>query len=183
MNKKDLEQLGIEDEEVIQKIIVLHGKDIEALKTANSTLTTELGNTNAQLKEANTAIEGFKTLDVEGVKKAADEWKQKAEQTAQESAAEIKQLKLDHAVDLALTGAKAKNSVAVKALLDSKKFTLGEDNSVSGLKEQLDKIKADNDYLFEADEDVPQIVTGGKGGQLGLDVVLNAAKKAAGLSE
>jgi len=181
MNKKDLEQLGLTDEELIQKIIVLHGKDIEAMKTTNSTLTTELGTAKEQLAEANKAIDGFKTLDVEGVKKAADEWKEKAEQAQKDANEQIRQLKLDHAVDNALTGAKAKNAKAVRALLDASKFTLGEDNSVAGLKEQLDKVKADNDFLFDSDEETPQIVTGSKGGTVGMDAMVNAAKNAAGL--
>lgn len=41
-----------------------------------------------QLTEANTAIEGFKNLDVDGIKKQADEWKEKYE-SAQKDAQRV----------------------------------------------------------------------------------------------
>ncbi len=40
---------------------------------------TELKNINIQLTEANKQIESFKGMDVEGIKKAADDWKTKYE--------------------------------------------------------------------------------------------------------
>ena len=40
----------------------------------------ELKGISAQLGDANKAIEGFKAMDLEGIQKSADEWKQKYEQ-------------------------------------------------------------------------------------------------------
>ena len=55
-----------------------------------------------------------------------------------------------YAIDLALTKAGAKNNKAVKALLDDAKITLNEKGEVVGLTEQLDSVRKDADYLFEA---------------------------------
>ena len=57
-------------------------------------------------------------------------------------AAEIKQLKIDSAVLTALTGAKAKNKTAVKALLkDLDKAEFAEDGTIKGLAEQIEVLK------------------------------------------
>jgi hypothetical protein len=181
MKKEDLTKLGLTDEALIEQIIVLHGKDIEKHKTSLTAAQTELDGVKAQLTEANKAIEGFKAMDVEGVKKAADEWKTKAETAQAEAASQVAALKFEHALDGALTGAKAKNAKAVKALLDPSLLKLAEDGSISGLKEQLEKIQTENDYLFESDQQTPKIVVGGQPKTVINDAVVIAARKAAGL--
>ena len=59
-------------------------------------------------------------------------------------AAELKKIRLDHAIETALGKAKSKNVKATRALLDGQ---------IAGLNEQLEAIKKDNGYLFEADPD------------------------------
>lgn len=61
--------------------------------------------------------------------------------------------KKSYAIDLALTKAGAKNNKAVKALLDDSKIVLSDKDELVGFTEQLDAIKKDNDYLFNAKED------------------------------
>ena len=190
MNKKDLEKLGLTAEviekaglesNVLDSIIVLHGKDIEKHKTAVGTAQTEAEGLKGQLTEANTTIEGFKKLDVEGIKAAADEWKAKAEQAATDAAAQVATLRFDHALDGALVGAKAKNAKAVKALLKADDLKLAEDGTIVGLQEQLEKIKSESDYLFESDEPAPKIVAGTHPKPIIGDATVDAARKAAGL--
>ena len=97
--------------------------------------------------------------------------------------AEVSRLKFEHALDVALSGAKAKNVKAVKALLELDKLKFSEeDGSILGLKEQLEKVKAENDYLFESSEAPPRIVAGGKSKSVIIDPVIQAARKAAGLT-
>ncbi|MFM8321008.1 MAG: phage scaffolding protein [Chloroflexota bacterium] len=181
MKREDLIKLNVA-EDVVDKIMALHGADIEGHKTKLAATQTELDGIKKQLGEANTAIEDFKKLDVDGVKKAADEWKTKAEQAQRDAAAQLAQLKFDHALDGALAGAKAKNSKAVKALLAQDGLKYNEaDGSIVGLKEQLEKIRSENDFLFESDTPAPKIVTGGSNSQVIGDAVVLAARKAAGL--
>jgi predicted nucleic acid-binding Zn-ribbon protein len=180
MNKKQLVELGL-TEELADQIVVLHGKDIESHKTKLVTAQAELDGVKAQLAEAGTAIEGFKKLDVDGIKKAADEWKAQAEKAQKDAAAQISSLKFDHALEGALTGAKARNAKAVKALLQTDVLKLQEDGSIFGLEGQLETIKKDNDYLFESDTTQPKIVLGGQNKSVLSDAVVDAARKAAGL--
>jgi predicted nucleic acid-binding Zn-ribbon protein len=181
MKREDLKKLELNDE-AIDAVMKLHGADIEARKADLAAAQAEVDTLKGQLTEAGTTIEGFKKLDVDGIKAAADEWKAKAEQAALDATAQVSALKFDHALDSALTAAKAKNAKAVKALLKSEDLKLAEDGSIVGLKEQLETIKSENDYLFDSETPSPKIVAGGKNSSLIGDVVLDAARQAAGVT-
>lgn len=183
MKKEDLTKLGLTDEALIEQVIILHGKDIESHKTKITTAQAEAESLKKQLGDANAQIESFKGMDIEGVKKSADEWKTKAEQAQAEAIKQVNALKFEHALDGALSGAKAKNGKAVKALLDLNNLKLNEtDGSIIGLEDQLKKVKESNDYLFDSENPTPKIVTGGNNKSVITDSVVLAARKAAGLS-
>lgn len=156
-----LKELGLE-KEAIDKIMAENGKDIENYKNQVSELTKTKDSLTAQLTEANKQIEGFKELDIDGIKKAADDYKQKFEAAEAKAKADLDALKFDTALTSALSSAKAKNIKAVKALLDMEGLKLVNDK-IDGLETQLKKVKEDNDYLFESDSKPPRIVgsTGG----------------------
>lgn len=108
-----------------------------------------------RLNEANAQIEGFQSMDIEAIKQSAAEWKEKAEQAEKDAAQRIADMQFEHILDGELSGAKAKNAKAVRALLDMEGLKLN-DGKIIGLSEQLDKIKAENDYLFEGEAQPPQ---------------------------
>lgn len=186
MKREDLKKLELADD-VIDKIMVLHGADEQAHQTKVGTLETENAGFKKQITEANTAIEGFKKLDVDGIKKAADEWKAKAEAAQAEAEKQIAGLKFDHALDAALAAAKVKNIKAARALLNLEGLKLGDDGAIvgtdetKGLAKQLEAIKASDDYLFEGEGRAPQIVAGGNGKSILGDPATDAMRKAAGL--
>lgn len=62
---------------------------------------------------------------------------------------DFSQHKFDSALELKLATSGARNPKTVKALLDVSKLELGEDG-LTGFDEQLEAIKAENDYLFAA---------------------------------
>jgi len=181
MKREELKKLGIEDGDMIDKIMKLHGQSVEELKTNFEKAGSETQSLKSQLEEAHSAIEGFKKLDIEGVKQAADEWKQKAEKIKEESEKQVKQLKFDHALEKKLSEARAKNVRAVKALLDTNKVTLNEEGNLEGLDEQLETVKTENDYLFEPAEPEPKIVARGKSKTVVSDSMIEAARKGANL--
>lgn len=91
-------------------------------------------------------------------------------------AAEIKQLKIDAAVEAALVDAKAKNKTAVKALLaDLDKAEFADDGTIKGLTEQIASLQKSDEYLFEAKESKTKL----KGATLGqsADTNLNELTK------
>ena len=169
MKTEFLKSLNL-SQEVIDKIMAENGKDIavEQKKAAKviqerDSYKLKAESLETQVNDANTEIQKFKDMDIDGIKKAADDWKETAEKAKADADKQISQMKFDYALSAALTGAKAKNAKAVKALLDMDGLKFN-DGKIVGLDEQLAQIKADNDYLFESDEPAPEFVKGTNGG-------------------
>lgn len=141
-------------EEMDKKVSEELGK-LFVSKADFNTKNEELKTAKEQLNKANETISGFKAMDIEAIKQAADDWKQKAEKAEADAAAKISQVQFDSMLENTLSTAKAKNIKAVKALLDMEGLKLN-DGKIIGLEDQLEKIKAENDYLFEGDKKTPQ---------------------------
>lgn len=180
MKRDFLKELELTDEQ-INAIMAENGKDIESFKAKVSTLETERDGLKAQLDEANTQIESFKELDVDGIKEAADGWKEKAEQAEQDAQKQLAELKFNHALESKLAGTKAKDAAIVAGLLDRDALKLTDDG-ILGLDEQLSKIKEEKGFLFESDDKDPVIVKGGTGGSLGGDANEASLRAAMGLA-
>ena len=164
-----LKGLGL-SREVIDKIMAENGKDIaaEQKKTSKAeqdrdSYKEQADNLQTRLDDAGKQIEKFKKMDIERIQRTADDWKQKAEDATAEADKKIQAMQFDYALSDALAGAKAKNTKAVKALLDMDGLKYN-DEKIVGLDEQIEKLKADNDYLFESDKPAPKIVKGTGGG-------------------
>ena len=173
MKTEFLKSLNL-SQEVIDKIMAENGKDIaveqkkaEKVIQERDSYKLKAESLETQVNDANTEIQKFKDMDIDGIKKAADEWKETAEKAKADADKQISQMKFDYALTAALTGAKAKNVKAVKALLDMEGLKLNDDKII-GLDEQLSQIKADNDYLFESDTPAPTFVKGTNGGSGGI---------------
>lgn len=169
MKTEFLKSLNL-SQEVIDKIMAENGKDIaveqkkaEKVIQERDSYKLKAESLETQVNDANTEIQKFKDMDIDGIKKAADEWKEKAEKAQADANKQISEMKFDYALSAALTGAKAKNAKAVKALLDMDGLKFN-DGKIVGLDEQLAQIKTDNDYLFESDEPAPEFVKGTNGG-------------------
>lgn len=80
IDKNFLESVGVTDEETVNKIVAEYGNDIKAEKDAAETLKT-------QLSEANTQIESFKGMDIDKIKKSAEDWEAKFKQSEADRAA------------------------------------------------------------------------------------------------
>lgn len=157
MTRKQLEDLGLSKEQA-DAIMKINGDDIENAKSVSAAeiknMQTEVEGLKGQVKERDTQLETLKAAagDNEALKtQIADLQKANADAvSAHES--EMTQLKVDFAVEKALTGAKAKNIKAVKALLDLEGAKLDKEGNVKGLQEQIDKLVADEStkFLFDA---------------------------------
>lgn len=99
-------------------------------------------------------LESLKTTtgDVDALKAEITKLQEINVLATQNHEAEITKLKIETAVELALTAAKAKNVKSAKALLDLEGATLAKDGSVKGLDDQIKKLIAapDSSFLFEA---------------------------------
>ena len=104
-------------------------------------LSSELNTANETIKGLKETVSKFDGVDLDGLKKSVTDWENKYNN-------DIAALKLDNAVTMALVGAKAKNPKLAKAALDMSVIKLDGEN-LSGLSEQLDKLKESDGYLFE----------------------------------
>jgi phage minor structural protein GP20 len=147
MKTEDLKNQGLTDEQ-ISFVMSENGKDIEKFKTENETNKTELKSVKEQLKSANETIESYKNMNIEDIKKSADDYKAKFEQSENERKSEIEKLKLSHAIDNALTKAGAKNLNAVKATLDLSNVKLDGDKLL-GFDDLLKNSKEQDSYLYD----------------------------------
>ena len=162
MKTEDLKNQGLTDEQ-ISFVMSENGKDIEKFKTENETNKTELKSVKEQLKSANETIESYKNMNIEDIKKSADDYKAKFEQSENERKSEIEKLKLTHAIDNALTKAGAKNLNAVKATLDLSNVKLDGDKLL-GFDDFLKNGKEQDGYLYD---DVQQSQGTGSTGNFG----------------
>lgn len=109
----------------------------------NKTLKKSVSDRDKQLDDLKAA-----SGDNEELKKQIETMKQQNADQEKAHKAELAQLRLDNAVDTALTAAGSKNNKAVKALLDLSKVKQGEDGTVTGLDDQLKAVQKSDAYLF-----------------------------------
>lgn len=160
MNLEDLIAMGLTEEQAKKVMGSLDGNYV----TKNRF--NEVNEENKALKQ--TVSDRDKQLD--DLKKSSGdsaELKKQIEtlqkQNADEKAAhekETAQLKLDNAVENALTAAGVKNNRALRALLDSEKIRLDDSGKLSGLEEQLKDIKKSDPYMFDEKEQEPMSFRG-----------------------
>lgn len=163
MTRKQLEDLGLTKEQA-DSVMKINGDDIE---NAKGTASTEIKNLQTEVEGLKTQV-GDRDKQLETLKASAGDnadLKKKIEDLQTENAtakatheSELNQLKIDFAVEKALTGAKAKNIKAVKALLELGEAKLDKDGNVKGLDEQIEKLRSGDDtkFLFEAQKQTKQ---------------------------
>ena len=154
MKKEEFVKLGI-DEEIAKKCETASQEELKGFipKARFDEVNNEKKKLENDVKERDTQLETLKnsTGDVEAMKKQIETLQSENKQKDEAHAAEIMQLKIDNAIESALTGAKAKNITAVKALLKNmEKAELQEDGTIKGLAEQITALQKSDAYLFEA---------------------------------
>ena len=145
MEIKALTDLGI-TEEAAKKVVEINAAELAA-ETAKVTAANEkLTAANASIKDLSEKVKAFDGVDLEALKKDAKDWETKYNN-------DIKELSINHALDLELTAAKAKDIGIVKSLFDKAQLKLGDDGKLSGFSEQLTKLKTEKQFLFDDEAD------------------------------
>ena len=160
MTRQELEDLGLSKEQA-DKVLSINKADVE---DAGKEVETENANLRKQVKERDKQLENLKASagDNEGLKKQIKQLQEDNKTQAAAHEKELTQLKIDTAVDKALTDGGAKNIKAVRALLNLDDAALSDDGLVKGLSEQIDKLKADESskFLFNEPEQSQPKFTG-----------------------
>lgn len=186
MKREFLESLDLGEgvkmpKSAINAIMAENGRDIEAKNNTITTLTTERDGLQTQLTAANTTIQSYKDMDIDGIKAKAGEWETKYNTDTQALKDQLAAAEYGFAVKEAVAGLKFSSESAKKAFvadLTAKKLPLQE-GKLLGLEDFAKTYKeTDPDaFLQENDDKTPVVTRGGGGGgpALGADAALRAA--------
>ena len=152
MNKEDLIAMGLTEEQAKKVMDSLDGNFVtktrfNEVNEENKTLKKSVSDRDKQLEDLKKSSGDNAALQ----QQISDLQKQNADQQKAHDE-ELAKLKLDNAVEIALSGAKAKNGKAVKAMLDMSKVKLGEDGKLSGFDEQIEALKKSDSYMFDVQQ-------------------------------
>lgn len=120
---------------------------------------TEVSNLNTQLSEANKQIEAFKEMDIESIKKSAEDYKQKFEQAQKEADTRIKEMQYDSDLTDYMKTLKINDDVHaenLKKMIKEKKLPF-ENGKLIGGDDVVNMYKEKYPSIFKAEEDIPNI--------------------------
>lgn len=149
MNRKQLEELGLE-KEAIDTIMDLNGQainqakaDAETAKAKAEELQAEIDKRAADFEELKNKAENAEELEskLTTLSSEYDEYKETTTQREQE-------IKVNSALKLALAKSGTIDEVALKAHLNLDDVKLDDDGSLKGIDEQLSTLKEEKAYLF-----------------------------------
>lgn len=150
MTKEKLLEWGLTEEQATKVMEGLNGSFVT--KSRFNEVNTELTNAKNTIKERDTQLETLKksTGDTKALQDQITQLQTDNANQKKAHEAELKALKIGNAVDMALTGAKAKNNTAVKALLAAflEKAELADDGTVKGLDDEIGKLTKGEDTAF-----------------------------------
>lgn len=163
MTREELKALGLTDEQ-INSIMGLHGTSTNTLRSDLASAKSSLEETQAQLKERDSDLaelreQSERGSELESKIKALEEKNAKAKA---EHEKQVHALRLDAALESAISKAKGKNTRAIRALIEEDKLSFLDDGSLYGL--DLDAIKKSDPYLFE-EKEAPQFAGFTPGGK------------------
>lgn len=124
-------------------------------KDKYTTLQTEAGTYKTQLGEANTAIQSYKEMDIEGIKKAADEWKVKYETDTAALQTKLADTQKTFAAEKYLDGQKIKSPLSKKTILNefmAQGFEF-KDGTFTGADDYMKKVREQYPDEFIPEED------------------------------
>lgn len=148
MEKKSILDLGV-DEEVAKQIMILHAKDMQTANNKVKEAEQERDSAQSQVTDYEKEVKGLKKSlgDNEEAQSQISDLQSKLKESEKSHQSELKQLKTDNAIELALRDANARDSKAIMPFIDKDTIKV-EDGKVKGIEEQIKSIKADHDYLF-----------------------------------
>jgi len=171
MKKEDLVKLGL-DEETAKKVADASAEELKGFipKARFDEVNNEKKTLETTLAERNTQLEELKksTGDVEALNKKITELQEENKTKDETHAAELKKLKREAIDESILSESKAKNTKAVRALLDDIDGSLDDEAYKLLRAEQIKKLQSadDSKFLFDTEKKKPTF-KGAKPGESG----------------
>ena len=149
MKRDFLRNLGIEDKDIIDKILDENSSDIGKVKGEIDTWKAKVTDLETEVNNKNTEITTLKTKaeKVDSLTEQVTQLTNDKTQLTNDLNNKVSQLQKDHAIKGGLRDRNAKNIKAVMALLDMDKITF-ENGELKGLTEQVDVLEKGEDTGF-----------------------------------
>ena len=144
-------------EEQINAVLDINSADIGKAK---SKLEAERDNYKSQLETAQTALKEFDGVDVKELNGKIAQLTADMAAKETEYQTKLSDMEFNSVLDTAITKSGARNAKALKALLDIDSLKSSK-NQTDDINSAIEKVKAENDYLFETTQPVPHIVAKG----------------------
>lgn len=153
MKRDFLKNLGIEDKDIIDKILDENSADIGRAKGELDTYKEKVTKLEGDITAKDTTIADLqkKVGDTDALNQQITQLQTDKTNLTNQLATEVTKIQKTHAIESGVRDAKAKNVKAVMALLDMEKITY-ENGELTGLTEQLDTLTKgeDTSFLFGA---------------------------------
>lgn len=167
MKKEDLIAMGLTEDQAKKVMDSLDGNFVtkarfNEVNEENKTLKQSVADRDKQLEDLKKS-----SGDNAELKKQIETLQQQNADQKKAHDAEMAQLKLDNAIDAALTAAGAKNIKAVRAMIDTSKMKLGEDGTVEGLPDTIKAVQKSDSYMFNTVQQKQQTFKGFQPGASG----------------
>lgn len=167
MKKEDLIAMGLTEDQAKKVMDSLDGNFVTKVRfnevnEENKTLKQSVADRDKQLEDLKKS-----SGDNAELKKQIETLQQQNADQKKAHDAEMAQLKLDNAIDAALTAAGAKNIKAVRAMIDTSKMKLGEDGTVEGLPDAIKAVQKSDSYMFNTVQQKQQTFKGFQPGASG----------------
>jgi chromosome segregation ATPase len=158
MKRDFLKSLGIEDKDIIDKILDENSADIGRAKGELDTYKTKVNDLEKDIKSKNDEIETLnkKIGDTDALNQKISQLETDKTNLTNELNTKVSEIQKTHAIESRIRDRKGKNIKAIKALLDEDKITF-EDNTLGGIDEQLDALASaeDSAMLFGDNNPAP----------------------------
>lgn len=166
MTKEELKAMGLSDEQA-DKIFEDYGKNYVPKSQFNEKLEA-LKHEKEEKDKAAKELDALKKQHEgdEDLKKQIEDLQQAAKEREKKYTADMDQLKLDAAIEKALTGAKVRSVKAARAMMDLTGAKLNDKGEVDGLSEKIEALKKSDGYLFDMGKTT---ISGLKPGEAGDD--------------
>lgn len=151
MKREFLKNLGIEDKELIDKILDENSADIGKAKGELETYQNKVSDLEKDIKTKDNTIATLekKVGDIDTLNQKISQLETDKTNLATELNTKVSAIKKEHAIEGAIRDAKGKNIKAIRALLDDEKITY-ENDTLGGITDQLTTLASaeDSSMLF-----------------------------------
>ena len=154
MKRAFLQELGITDKEVIDKILDENSSDIGKKQSELDTAIAARDDFKAQLGDVQTKLDTFADVDVEALKGEISKLQGDLSKKDDDYQSKLSEMGFNSTLSAAVNGAKGKNLKSITANLDLEALKASK-NQEADIKAALEALKESDAYLFDSADSTP----------------------------